>query len=277
MLSLPIAVKPIGRLDKDSEGLLLLTDCGDLNYAVCSPGVVGKEVTNCVVHSLVVVVSAGVSVCCSCVCVCVCVCFVFLFCVLFLRVCVFAVCYAFSTQLVSFLCLSLLSNSRTLSINPFLFFPSVWFTDHQYVCTFPIMKSSDAGATCDENDMRIHKLTDGQYLKDGFARALSAHARVVPRMPSEMPIDPSTQSATARKAKRHRKSRSKNAAGTWEVTVTVDSGRNRIVRRLMAAAGFTRLSSLQRTRIGPLSLSSPQDVCVCVCVCMCVRLNSSPT
>ncbi len=33
----PQKIKPIGRLDKDTEGLLLLTDDGKLNHALCSP------------------------------------------------------------------------------------------------------------------------------------------------------------------------------------------------------------------------------------------------
>lgn len=33
----PKKIKPIGRLDKDTEGLLLLTDDGKLNHALCSP------------------------------------------------------------------------------------------------------------------------------------------------------------------------------------------------------------------------------------------------
>mmetsp|Transcript_4600 Transcript_4600/g.14068 ORF Transcript_4600/g.14068 Transcript_4600/m.14068 type:complete len:527 (-) Transcript_4600:10-1590(-) len=171
LLSLPIGVKPIGRLDKDSEGLMLLTDCGDLITAVTTPGAVQKD----------------------------------------------------------------------------------------YVCTFPVRKSTNAGHTCDENDIRLKGLLEGQYLNDGFAQVVAARAARVIQQPSELPVDPSTQSATARKAQRRGKG-GKNPPPTWELTVTLNSGRNRIVRRMLGSVGLQHLLRLNRTRIGPLHSCAPQDL-----------------
>jgi len=84
----------------------------------------------------------------------------------------------------------------------------------------------------------LDQLIRGVSLKDGVSRALqAAHLDAAPRFaPRDPPIPP-----------RHRES------STW-IRVVLDTGKNRQVRRMLAAVGHPVLR-LIRTQIGPWSLA----------------------
>jgi len=153
--------RPIGRLDEDSSGLLLLTNDGDFLNAVADGGRVEKE-------------------------------------------------YHCSFR-----------HSARAPVRP----------------SFPIPHTA---LTFDEDDPRLSLLRHSIELPDGPARATAA--AVLPKRRAHVPDE--TQFREEKRGIRK-----------WRASITVTEGRNRLVRRMCAAACMGELQTLQRVRIGSLRMT----------------------